>query len=71
LLDAKVKGCGVSIWTSVSFGLTLSFKQRKIRLERRVEINYDLNLIFKIRSLQTIGRFFKIRSHNFSRKSWL
>jgi hypothetical protein len=48
-----------------------SFDQRTIRLERRVEINFHLNLIFKLRSLQTVRTFFKIRSPNFSRKKLL
>ena len=48
-----------------------SFKAKTIRLERRVEINFHLNLIFKIRSLQTVRPFFKIRSRDFSRKKLL
>ena len=46
-----------------------SFKEKTIRLERRVEINFHLNLIFKIQSLQTIRTYFKICSLNFPRKS--
>ena len=48
-----------------------SFNQRTIRHERRVEINIHLNLIFKLRSLQTVTTFFNIRSRDFSRKMLL
>jgi hypothetical protein len=46
-----------------------SFDQRTIRLERHVEINFHLNLIFKLQSLQTVRTFFKIRSRDFPAKS--
>ena len=45
-----------------------SFDQRMIRHEHRLEINFHLNLIFKLRRLQTVRTFFKIRSCDFSRK---
>jgi hypothetical protein len=41
----------------------------RIGLERRVEINFDLNYIFKLQSLQTVRPFFKICFRKFSRKS--
>jgi hypothetical protein len=45
-----------------------SFDQRTIRHEHRLEINFHLNLIFKLQRLQTVRTFFKIRSCDFSRK---
>ncbi len=46
-----------------------SFDQRTIRHERCVEINFHLNLIFKLRSLQTVRRFLKFVLAIFPAKS--
>ncbi len=37
-----------------------SKKERMISLEHQVEINFDLNLFFKLQSLKTVRTFFKI-----------
>ena len=46
-----------------------TFDQRVICLERRIEINFDLNLIIKLRSLQTVRPFLKFVLAIFPAKS--